>query len=553
MKTKNPMAERKLYFRYGRVFGKRLVYLHKDCNFVDWNKGLRMLYPIGVQNFEDLRQNGYVYVDKTRLIHRLVKTGKYYFLSRPRRFGKSLLVSTLESYFRGKKHLFEGLAMEQLENDWKEYPVLHFDLNAKKFDTEEDLYDLVGRQLERYESQYDTTAVDKSLDGRFYNLLMTIAEKTGNKVVVLIDEYDKPLLQAIGNPELQNTYRNILKAFYGVIKSCGGQIHFAFLTGVTKFGKVSVFSDLNNLNDISMDHQYYDICGISDDELFGYFDESIRELAAHNGQTYQEACDRLKADYDGYHFCEDIPGMYNPFSILNTFYKNRYGYYWFETGTPTYLVELLRNSDFPLDQIDGYKTSKDILNGIDADSPIAVIYQSGYLTFKDYDEEFDLVTVGFPNREVEKGFLLFLLPFYTSLKKEQPNYFVSKCVQALKIGDAEEFLQNMRTLFAGYPYDLIKNTENHYQNVVYLTLKLMSVYVVDGEYRTSNGRIDLLIKTDKYIYVMEFKYDGSAQEAMDQIESKGYSLPFEADGREIIKVGVNFSSIARNIENWIIK
>lgn len=512
-----------------------------------------MLYPIGIQNFENLRKNGYVYVDKTRLIHRLVKTGKYYFLSRPRRFGKSLLVSTLESYFRGHKHLFEGLAMEQLESDWKEYPILHFDLNAKKFDTEDDLYDLIGRQLERYEIQYDTTAVDKSPDGRFYNLIMTIADKTGGQVVVLIDEYDKPLLQAIGNPELQNTYRNILKAFYGVIKSCGGQIHFAFLTGVTKFGKVSVFSDLNNLNDISMDSQYYDICGISDDELHGYFDESISTLAARNGQTYDEACSRLKADYDGYHFTDDVPGMYNPFSILSTFYKNKYGYYWFETGTPTYLVELLRNSDFPLDQIDGYMTSKDILNGIDPESPIAVIYQSGYLTFKDYDEEFDLVTLGFPNREVEKGFLLFLLPFYTSLKKEQPNYFVSRCVQALKKGDAEEFLQNMRTLFAGYPYDLVRNTESHYQNVVYLTLKLMSIYVVDGEYRTSNGRIDLLIRTDDYIYVMEFKYDGSAQEAMDQIESKEYSQPFEADDRRIIKAGVNFSSTTRNIENWIIR
>lgn len=512
-----------------------------------------MLYPIGVQNFEDLRKNGYVYVDKTSLIHRLVRTGKYYILSRPRRFGKSLLVSTLESYFRGHRHLFEGLAIEKMESEWKEYPVLHFDLNAKKFDTADDLYDLIGRQLDRYELQYDTVAVDRSLDGRFYNLIMTIADKTAGKVVVLVDEYDKPLLQTIGNTELQNTCRTILKAFYGIIKSCGGQIRFAFLTGVTKFGKVSVFSDLNNLDDISMDPHYFDLCGISQADLHKYFDASVEELASVNGQTKQQAYDRLKADYDGYHFCEEVPGMYNPFSVLSTFRKNKYGYYWFETGTPTYLVELLKNSDFPLDQIDGYMTSKDVLNGIDPESPIAVIYQSGYLTFKDYDSEFDLVTIGFPNREVEKGFLLFLLPYYTSLRREQPNYFVSKCVQALKRGDAETFMQNMRTLFADYPYDLIKNTESHYQNVVYLTLKLMSVYLVDGEYRTSNGRIDLLIKTDRYIYVMEFKYDGSAREAIDQIESKEYYLPFEADDREIIKVGVNFSSQTRNIENWIIR
>lgn len=512
-----------------------------------------MKYPIGVQNFEKIRKESYGYVDKTAHIYNLVKSGTYYILSRPRRFGKSLLLSTIESYFKGQKHLFEGLAIEQLETEWKEYPVLHFDLNAKKFDTVEDLYDLVGRQLERYELQYDTVAVDQSLDGRFYNLIMAVAEKTGKKTVVLVDEYDKPLLQAIGNPDLQNAYRDALKAFYGVMKSCDGQIHFGFLTGVTKFGKVSVFSDLNNLNDLSMDAQYYDICGISEEELLSNFDESIRELAVKNDQTYEEACARLRTDYDGYHFSEDVPGMYNPFSILNTFYKNKYGNYWFETGTPTYLVELLKKSDFPLDKIDGYKTGKDILNGIDPDSPVAMIYQSGYLTFKDYDSEFDLVTLGFPNREVEKGFLLFLLPYYSSIRKDQSNYFVSKAVQALKNGDADTFMNNMMGLFADYPYDLVRDMENHYQNVLYLTMKLMSVYVVDAEYRTSNGRIDLLIKTDKFIYIMEFKLDGSAEEAIEQIESKGYALPFVADGREIIKVGVNFSKSTRNLDRWIIK
>lgn len=512
-----------------------------------------MLYPIGEQNFAKLRSEGYVYVDKTALIYKLVKSGSYYFLSRPRRFGKSLLVSTLEAYFKGYKHLFEGLAIEGLEKDWKEYPVLHFDLNAKVFDAPEDLYDLIGRQLEKYEEQYDTEAVDKSPDGRFYNLILTITKKTGSPVVILVDEYDKPLLQAIGNPELQDAYRDILKAFYGVIKSCSGYVKFAFLTGVTKFGKVSVFSDLNNLNDLSMDSQYYDICGISDLELFRYFDESIRTLAANNGQTYEQACMRLKTEYDGYHFCEDVPGMYNPFSLLNTFYKNKYGYYWFETGTPTYLVELLKRSDFPLDAIDGYQTGKDVLNGVHPDSPIAVIYQSGYLTFKDYDSEFDLVTLGFPNKEVERGFLLFLLPYYTSLRKDDSNFFASRAVHALKKGDAAEFMTYMKSLFAGYPYDLIKDTENHYQNVVYLTLKLMSVYVVDAEYRTSDGRIDMLIKTDEYIYVFEFKYDGSAEEAMNQIESKDYPMPFAMDSRKVIKVGVNFSSETRNIGNWIIK
>lgn len=512
-----------------------------------------MLYPIGEQNFENLRKEGFVYIDKTRLIHRLVSRGKYYFLSRPRRFGKSLLVSTLDAYFSGRKDLFKDLAIEVLEQEWNEYPVLHFDLNAKKFDTPEDLEDLVGRQLERYESQYETEAVDKSLDGRFYNLIMAIADKTGKQVVVLIDEYDKPLLQSIGNEELQKTYREMLKAFYGVIKSCNSNIRFAFLTGVTKFGKVSVFSDLNNLDDITMEPAYYDICGISDSELHHYFDDAIEELAGENGLTKEKAYERLKAEYDGYHFSDNVGGIYNPFSVLSTLRKNCFGNYWFETGTPTYLVELLQKSDFPLDKIDGYKTGKDILNGIDPDSPLAMIYQSGYLTIKDYDREFDLVTVGFPNKEVERGFLIFLLPFYTSLKKEESNYFVSKSVQALKKGNADEFMRNMRSLFAGYPYDLIKDNENHYQNVVYLTLKLMSVYLVDAEYRTSDGRIDLLVKTDKYVYVMEFKYEGSAQDAMDQIESKDYVLPFESDDKVIVKVGVNFNKETRNISEWIIK
>lgn len=512
-----------------------------------------MIYPVGVQNFEKIRKEGYAYVDKTALIHRLVKLGTYYFLSRPRRFGKSLLISTLEAYFSGKKHLFEGLAIEDLETEWNEYPILHFDLNAKKFDAVEDLYELVGRQLERYELQYETVAVDQSLDGRFYNLVMSIADRTHKRVVILVDEYDKPLLQTIGNSELQNTYREILKAFYGVMKSCDGQIHFGFLTGVTKFGKVSVFSDLNNLDDISMDPAYYDICGISEDELNEYFDAEIGILAEENDITKEQAYDRLRNEYDGYHFCENVSGVYNPFSVLSTLRKNRFGNYWFETGTPTYLVELLKRSDFQLDKIDGYKTGKDVLNGIDPGSPVAMIYQSGYVTIKDYDSEFDLVTVGFPNKEVERGFLLFLLPFYTNLKKEDSNFFVSRAVQALKNGDAEVFMSYMKSLLAGYPYDLIKDTENHYQNVVYLTLKLMSVYLVDAEFRTSDGRIDLLVRTDKYIYVMEFKYNGSAQEAMDQIESKEYPLPFAMDSRTIIKVGVNFSGETRNIDNWIIR
>ena len=336
------------------------------------------LYPVGIQNFESLRNDGYFYVDKTELMYRLVKTGRYYFLSRPRRFGKSLLISTLEAYFQGKKELFEGLAVYGLEKEWKRYPVIHLDLNAKKFDTEEDLIRLIDRQLLVYEALYGSVPTDKTVDDRFVSLIRNAATKTGERVVILVDEYDKPMLQAIGNDSLQTEYRNTLKAFYGVLKSMDGYIRFALLTGVTKFGKVSVFSDLNNLEDISRNPDYSDICGISEKELLDNFSEDIQELAGANGQTYEQACAQLKEDYDGYHFCPDSIGIYNPFSLLNTFKSRRYGSYWFETGTPTYLVELLKKSNYDLEEMSHVETNDDILDSIFTDDiPERLSYYKG--------------------------------------------------------------------------------------------------------------------------------------------------------------------------------
>ena len=347
---------------------------------------MEKLYPVGIQNFEKLRKEGYFYVDKTALMYRLVTTGSYYFLSRPRRFGKSLLISTLEAYFQGKKELFDGLAVASLEKEWKRHPVIHLDLNAKKFDGPEDLIRLIDRQLLVLEEEYGKVKTDETIDDRFVSLIRNMNGRTGERVVILVDEYDKPLLQAIGNDALQNEYRAILKAFYGVLKSMDGYIRFALLTGVTKFGKVSVFSDLNNLMDISMREEYADICGVSEEELLRDFDEDIRDLALNNGQTYEQACAQLKEDYDGYHFCPDSPGIYNPFSLLNTFSAKRYGSYWFETGTPTYLVELLRKSDYDLEQMSREETDSETLDSIfTGDNPIPVIYQSGYLTIKKYD------------------------------------------------------------------------------------------------------------------------------------------------------------------------
>ena len=511
------------------------------------------LYPVGIQNFEKIRRDGYCYIDKTALVYQLVKTGSYYFLSRPRRFGKSLLVSTLEAYFQGKKELFEGLDIHELEKEWKQYPVIHLDLNAKKFDTEEDLIRLIDRQLLVYEEEYGSVPTDVTIDDRFVSLIRNAAAKAGERVVILVDEYDKPMLQAIGNDTLQSEYRNTLKAFYGVLKSMDGYIKFALLTGVTKFGKVSVFSDLNNLMDLSRDHRYFDICGISGEELLRDFGEDIQELAAANGQTFEQACDQLKTDYDGYHFCPDSPGMYNPFSILNTFAKKTYGSYWFETGTPTYLVELLKKSNYDLEEVSHVETDANILDSIFTDdNPIPVIYQSGYLTIKGYDKRFGIYTLGFPNREVEEGFMNFLLPFYSAVSKTRSPFEIKRFVTDVESGDIDGFMERLQSFLADCPYELAKDIKLHYQNVLFIVFRLAGLYT-KVEYHTSRGRIDLVLQTDSYVYVMEFKLDGSAEQALQQIEDKQYALPFAKDSRKVYTIGVNFSSKTRNIDRWIVQ
>ena len=376
-------------------------------------------YPIGIQNFEKIRKDGCLYIDKTAIIYRLVNEGSYYFLSRPRRFGKSLLISTLEAYFEGKKELFDGLAIGQLEKDWIAYPVLHLDLNIAQYDSTDSLYKIVNDALARWEEVYGTRPSEKSLPLRFAGVVERAYLKTGQRVVILIDEYDKPLLQTLQQEELQTQLRNMLKPFYGVLKSMDKYIRFALLTGVTKVGKVSVFSDLNNLMDISMDYRYADICGITENEIHANLEEELHTLASTQKMTYDEVCEELEKRYDGYHFVPDSVGIYNPFSLLNTFAKMELGNYWFETGTPTYLVELLKHTDYNLYKMAHTETDADVLNSIDASSynPIPVIYQSGYLTIKDYDKEFKLYKLGFPNKEVEEGFMRFLIPYYTSVNR----------------------------------------------------------------------------------------------------------------------------------------
>ncbi len=511
------------------------------------------IYPIGIQNFDKLRKEGYFYVDKTALIYEMVTTGSYYFLSRPRRFGKSLLISTLEAYFQGKKELFEGLAIEKLEKDWKKYPILHIDLNTEKYDTPESLENKLNGTLMEWEKLYGRESYEKSLAMRFEGIIDRAYRQTGQRVVILVDEYDKPMLQAIGNEELQKSFRNTLKAFYGALKSKDGCIKFGMLTGVTKFGKVSVFSDLNNLKDISMDRRYLTLCGMTEEELHRDFADSVGQLAQAQGMTIEETYQKLQKDYDGYHFTHNSVGIYNPFSLLNTFDKQEFGNYWFETGTPSYLVELLQNHHYDLHRMAHEETGADVLNSIDSTStnPIPVIYQSGYLTIKGYDTEFKTYRLGFPNNEVEEGFIKYLLPFYTPKNAVESDFEIRKFVREVRAGDYESFFRRLRSFFADTPYELVRDLELHYQNVLFIVFRLVGFYV-KAEYHTSEGRIDLVLQTDKFIYVMEFKLDGTAEEALQQIDKKHYARPFEADGRKLFKIGVNFSAATRNIERWLV-
>ena len=512
-----------------------------------------MKYPIGIQDFEKLRTNGYSYVDKSRFVYKLATEGEYYFLSRPRRFGKSLFLSTLEAYFQGKKELFEGLAIYDLETDWKKYPIFHIDLNTANFREKDSLYTVLNDYLTTWECKYGTRESEATLALRFKGVIARAAEKEGCGVVILIDEYDKPILQTLRDPELQAEHRAQLKAFYSVLKTQDRYIKFAFLTGVTKFGKVSVFSDLNNLTDISMDHRYISICGMTEKELLTNFKEGISELAEANGDTEEATIAKLKARYDGYHFEENTVGIYNPFSVLNTLSRLRYKDYWFETGTPTFLVDLMKMHNYRLPDMTKERVSDDVINSVDSLStnPIPVIYQSGYLTIKGYDERFKKYLLGFPNREVEEGFLNFLLPLYTSAGNNSP-FLVDEFVQDVESGNPERFMQRMKAFFADTSYQVVGNAELYFQNAMYLVFKIMGFYT-QVERPTSDGRIDAIIQTPNYIYVIECKLDRTADEAIKQIENNGYAEPFLMDKRKLYKIGVSFSSETRGVAEYKIK
>lgn len=512
-----------------------------------------MKYPIGIQDFVKLRQGGFAYVDKTKFVYKLADEGSYYFLSRPRRFGKSLFLSTLEAYFLGRKELFEGLAIYDMEKEWKSHPIFYIDLNTANFRDENSLYEVLNSHVSAWEEMYGAREYETTLALRFKGVIARAAEKEGCGVVILIDEYDKPILQTLRNQELQEKHRSLLKSFYSVLKTQDRYIRFAFITGVTKFGKVSVFSDLNNLMDISMDQRYISICGMTQNELLYNFREGIEQLGEAYGDTEEETLNKLKIRYDGYHFEENTVGIYNPFSVLNTLAKLRYKDYWFETGTPTFLVDLLKMHNYRLLDITREKVSGDVINSIDSMStnPIPVIYQSGYLTIKGYDERFKKYRLGFPNKEVEEGFLNFLLPLYTSAGNNSP-FMVDEFVQDVESGNPERFMQRMKAFFADTSYQVVGNAELYFQNAMYLVFKIMGFYT-QVERPTSDGRIDAIIQTPDYIYIIECKLDRTAEEALRQINDSNYAAPFAMDKRRIYKIGVNFSSQTRGVEQWIIE
>ena len=514
-------------------------------------------YPIGIQNFEQLRNNNCVYVDKTELVYRLTHTDQVYFLSRPRRFGKSLLVSTLEAYFQGKKELFKGLAMERLEKDWESYPVLHIDFSISKYLSAHYLRSAINWFLERWEREYGCCVEDKKgtpFSVRLSNVIESAYRKTGKTVVVLVDEYDSPMLDTNSDVALQSELRGIMRDFFSPLKGMGQYLRFLFITGISKFSQMSIFSELNNLQNISMRDDFSAICGITEQELLTELKPDIERMAEANNETFKEACAHLKQQYDGYHFSKHCADIYNPFSLFNAFNAKEYKNFWFSTGTPTFLIDLLRESDFDVRSLEGIEATDEQFDAPTERivSPIPVLYQSGYLTIKGYDPDFRIYNLAYPNGEVRQGFVESLLPAYVHLPGENNTFYVVSFIRDLRKGDIESCLERTRSFFASIPNDLENKTEKHYQTIFYLLFRLMGQYV-ETEVKTAVGRADAVVKLPDAVYVFEFKFDGTPEEALAQINSKQYAVPYRADGRRVVKVGVNFDSATRTIGGWVIE
>ena len=514
--------------------------------------------PIGIQDFEKIRKNDFIYIDKTEYIYDLAQSGAPCFLSRPRRFGKSLLLSTMRAYFEGKKELFEGLKIMELEGDgedaWVRYPVFYFDLNKKNFKRETALEEVLSEHLRVWEGIYGDDYADSPLEERFQHLIELAVEQTGRNAVVLVDEYDKPLLETMDMDELEEHNKAVFKGFFSTLKSYDHYLKFVFLTGVTKFSKVSIFSDLNQLEDISLDEEYSGICGITEDEMKASLMPEIEAMAEKNGQSVDGCLAQLKEMYDGYHFCNDTKGVYNPFSLLSALKKKVFRTFWFSTGTSTFLISKLRQADFdPRRFTDGtLYADADELSDYRGDNPdpVPLFYQTGYLTIKGYDKKYRSYELGYPNNEVRYGFIKSLAPIYlTGESKERPLDIQSFC-RDIETGDLDSIRDRFTAIFARLPYTADeKPVEQNFQNVIYIVFMLMGQYV-HTEIHSAKGRADCIVETDAQVYIFEFKRDGSAEEALEQIEAKGYALPYAADKRKLFKIGVSFDSKERNLKEW---
>ena len=531
------------------------------------NKNLKVMkYPIGIQSFDQIIEDGYVYVDKTDLVYKLVKEGKIYFLSRPRRFGKSLLISTLKSYFQGKKDLFKGLAIDKLETEWAEYPVFHIDFNGGFFDKDGELQKRIMGYVETWESQWGKDPFNEEIGMRFAYVLKQAHAKTGKRAVVLIDEYDKPLLDVIdtGNKgvlngeetKLEDIHRGMLKALYGVFKLADSDLQFVLLTGVTKFSQVSVFSGFNQPDDISMSGKYEALCGITKDELLSVFDEPIHELAAKLRRSYEDTVELLKKKYDGYHFGDEMIDIFNPFSILNCFNKLQLRNFWFASGTPSYLVRLLAHCNENINELVGkyYDASQFIDYKADVEQPLPMIYQSGYLTIKDYNERLYTYKLDFPNEEVRNGFIDAVASGYFKGNQSSTAWIID-VTTSLEKGDTAKFEKLMTSLLSSISYRFQRKQdqmecERYFQYTFYLIVKMLGFYNAVAEKETSEGRIDCVVECPDYVYIIEFKLNGSAEAALNQIDEKGYAKPYAADSRKVIVLGINFSSEKGTIDGF---
>lgn len=510
--------------------------------------------PVGVETFDDIRRFNYIYIDKTEGIHNLISEGKYYFLSRPRRFGKSLLLSTIRSLFEGKKELFEGLYIYDSSFDWKPRAVFSLNFVNADVSSEQGLLSLLEAHLNRWEKEFGAEFEGAALSQRFYGVIERAYQKTGRQVVILIDEYDKALVSTIGHDSLHKRFRDILKPIFGTIKAADKYIRFGMLTGVTRFSRLSIFSDINNLRDISLDQKYSALCGITESEMRVSCKYQIERIAKKFHTDCETMINMLKKNYDGYHFSSDCQDIFNPYSLFCSLEEQEMKPYWFSTGTPDFLLKSLRNSDIFLPDVLNSEVDETEISDIDSygSSTIALLFQTGYLTIKSFDREYGSYILGIPNSEVSGGLFKNLLPIYMNDRDAKSLSIVRSLSRDLSSANVEQFLIRLKSFLADIPYNLSKNKpEIYFENNIYIILKLIGASV-ETEYHTSQGRIDLLIKTNKYIYIIELKLNGTPEQALRQIDETGYAQPFMSDERRVFKIGISFSPKTRNIDRWII-